>query len=380
MAWIRENLGGPFVSPSSPVYIRESGQILVFSRGAGDNSLWVHYINPGSAPFTAAGTNLQRAGGVLTSTPHAVNYGGGNSITSANGGNGNAVAVFARGSTGEILAWWWPRDASGTFPLRAPSTFSTFKINGSPAAISRGQSDLEIFVNANNRLWQIRWLPAGGGLPARWTNWMDLSGNLHSDPYAITRPQPVARGVSADYVHVYTYGGPDDFGHRRFFDGASWGTWHQFGLPPMTSSPLAVPAWQVYGPGNTGHLVFTTTDKNIPRNIALTSRALAAFWWDGSSLLFEDNLGDIIGRPGAIQFSFERFIVFASHQDGTVKYRERISGFWSSTSWKSLPGVGNYGEPRVIGILNNPPALQVFAIEQNNGDLIRWRPQDYADI
>jgi hypothetical protein len=385
MTWLRQTLGGTLTSPPSAVMLY-SGEILVFSKGQ-DNALWLHYIPAPPAGAAAASVILIRLGGVLTSPPNAVAYGGQGNRSSGNGSAGPYAAVFARGAGSEILVWLWP---SFLQPLSAPVQFSTLTISSTPAPISLGYNDLELFVTRSSELFHTRWVPA----TASWSMWESLGGDLRSEPYVVPTDHwsflqsgstvpPAAQGRR---IHVYARGTPKQVLTYRYNDGNSWGSWQTAG-GTIQEAPVAArrDGWAapMGGRDDSPHIVFTV--EPITGEVTYN---LAARVWTGSALIYDEPVlastaagsPRVYSRPSAIQTPYTPdhspyLWVFALYDDYRIRYTARTYR-WISVPWRELEGLAE-SRPHVVGYYGVYTGwLNVFAVA--NGELVRWYLADWV--
>ncbi len=143
----------------------------------------------------------------------------------------------------EMYSDWWSRyqplgkDVGATQPLNNDLAPGVFMV-GSPAVESWESGMLDIFVRGtNNHIYVKNKTNAGSPPPATWSNWIDLGGQLVSDPgataWSANRVDVVAKGSGGD-IMMLTYNG-------------AWQTWKSIGRPAgVTVSAPAITSW---GPG-----------------------------------------------------------------------------------------------------------------------------------
>jgi hypothetical protein len=204
-----EDLGGVVTSAPASVSWGGSDRVDVFARGM-DYAMW-HTAWDGSQ--WAAWTSL---GGVFTSGPSAVSRGP------------NRLDVFGRGTDGAV----WMNSWTGTQWTGWSSLGGV--ITSDPAAVVYGPERIAVFARGtDNALW-VRVNNGSGWL----TGWGSLGGTITSAPAAVAHPDRIdvfARNEDGEIIQK-KWQSPWGFrgygGQSADSSSSGWGPWTQPPLPP----------------------------------------------------------------------------------------------------------------------------------------------------
>ncbi len=248
-------------------------RLHVFGRGS-DDALW-------HKSWNGSWGGWQSLGGVLTTEPAAVSWGG------------DRLDVFVRGTDNALWHTWRGGSWSGWAGLGGGLT-------SAPAVASRGLNRLDVFVRGtDNALWHRSW-------DGTWSGWTSLGGVLTSAPAA------AARG--SDRLDVFVRG-TDEALWQRSWNGA-WGPWESRGGRLASAPAAASPS-----PDRIDVLVRGTDD-------GLWHRSWAGGWSPWASLG-----GVLTSEPTASSWAPNRLDVFVRGTDSAIWHRWRDGG-WSG--WESL--------------------------------------------
>lgn len=183
--------------------------------------------------------------------------------------------------------------------------------SGPGATFRKGTEVLDIFVKGDSsHLLHRTWKAAQG-----WSNWLDLGGNITSQPAVVSR--------TSNSIDVFAKGTGNNLLHRYWVDGTGWAAWQNLG-GNITSAPTVA-----------------SRDQNFMNVFAKSStNSLAHLGWNNNAAgweTWEDLGGSIQDAPAAISRQFISINVFCRGTGNTLKHISWSSGLsWSA--WEDLGG------------------------------------------
>lgn len=239
-----------------------------------------------------------------------------------NEGQGDAGAIHIPGTPGAVDAnsWmlacvWANRPFTGndikalTYMYGTPANIPI--VSGPAASYRKGTGILDIFARSStNHLLHKMWTGQAG-----WSGWVDLGGNITSEPAAISR--------TAATVDVFAKGDSSNLLHRSFADTVGWSNWENLG-GNIASAPA----------------VASRTQQTMNVFAKSTSNTLLHLGWNGNAFgweSWEDLGGSIVDGPAAVSRQSISVNVFARSATNHLMHKSWSDG-WGWSTWEDLGG------------------------------------------
>ena len=192
-------------------------------------------------------------------------------------------------------------------------TSTTPLASGPGASYRKGTAILDVFaMGASNNLLHRIWTGTEG-----WSNWVNLGGNITSEPAAISR--------TSNTINVFARGTTNNLLHRSFTSTIGWSTWEDLG-GSIASAPAVASRGQDY------LNVFARSTSNTLVNLPYIGGVGGSGW--GS---WENIGGSIVDGPAAVSRQSISINVFARGSGNTLKHVSWSDG-WGWSTWEDLGG------------------------------------------
>ena len=249
-----------------------------------------------------------------------------NATNPADEGQGPDGAIHIPGTPGAADPNSWMLACIGPLdnrPFTADDAIALNHLYGTPttvpiasgpgASYRKGTSILDVFAmgNSNNLLHRM-WTGQAG-----WSNWVDLGGNITSEPAVISR--------TAATINVFAKGTSSNLLHRSFTNNIGWSSWEDLG-GSIASAPAVASRGQDY------LNVFARSTTNTLVNLPWTGGVSGTGWGT-----WQDLGGSIVDGPAAVSRQSISINVFARGPGNTLKHVSWSDG-WGWSTWEDLGG------------------------------------------
>ena len=306
----------PIAAGTGPAVVFQGGDYLYLFVQGYDHALWYNREDLSNLGGPNWGwSGWTSLGGVLTSSPAAISRGD------------NTLDVFVRGTDGVL---WQKTTTDGGTTWSNWNNLGGVLAPGTGPGVSGWSGHEDLFVvGTDSALWHNTWTASG------WSGWASLGGSsLRSSPAAVSRVSGVID------VHVRGNDGTDN---ELSYSNGAWAAWKNLGGQIAAGTGPALGVWSFSPTGGTVYVLYTGTDGAMYQKTWTQTSGWSRSW---------TNLGGtLISSPSVAwttqQYSLE---VYARWTNDYLFLKEYFKGASSAAdeSWTDWMGGSMLGPPGVL--------------------------------